>query len=59
MQAWKRYYLPIAVTEAHLGDCVDEQKRWLGEAWQQAKAVIREGADVLAVTAWALLNLYD
>ena len=31
LQAWERYRLPIVVTEAHLGDCVDEQKRWLGE----------------------------
>ena len=59
MQAWKRYHLPIVITEAHLGDCVDEQKRWLGEVWQQAEAAIREGADVQAVTAWALLGLYD
>ncbi len=59
LQAWERYHLPLAITEAHLGDCVDEQKRWLGEVWQQALAARREGADVRAVTAWALLGLYD
>lgn len=38
LQAWERYGLPLAVTEAHLGDRADEQKRWLGEVWQQAEA---------------------
>jgi dTDP-4-dehydrorhamnose reductase len=59
LQAWERYQLPLAITEAHLGCDVDEQKRWLGEVWQQAKAAQQEGADVRAVTAWALLGLYD
>ena len=59
MQAWERYGLPLVVTEAHLGDCVDEQKRWLGEVWQQAGEARLAGADVRAVAAWALLGLYD
>jgi beta-glucosidase/6-phospho-beta-glucosidase/beta-galactosidase len=58
-QVWERYKLPIVVTEAHLGDCVDEQKRWLGEVWQDAEAARLMGVDVQAVTAWALLGLYD
>ena len=59
LQVWERYALPIAVTEVHLGDRATEQKRWLGEVWQQAKEARRAGADVQAVTAWALLGLYD
>jgi beta-glucosidase/6-phospho-beta-glucosidase/beta-galactosidase len=59
MQTWERYRLPMAITEAHLGDSADEQKRWLGELWQGAEAALRDGADVRAVTAWALLGLYD
>ncbi|RYC68001.1 family 1 glycosylhydrolase [Spirosoma sordidisoli] len=58
-QAWERYRLPMAITEAHLGCTVDEQQRWLGEVWQQAEAARRAGADIRAVTAWALLGLYD
>ncbi|WP_461054445.1 family 1 glycosylhydrolase [Spirosoma arcticum] len=58
-QAWERYGIPLTITEAHLGDCVDEQKRWLGEVWQQAEAARLAGADVRAVTVWALLGLYD
>lgn len=58
-QVWERYGLPIVVTEAHLGCTADEQMRWLGEVWQQAEAARRAGADVRAVTVWALLGLYD
>lgn len=58
-QAWSRYGLPLAVTEVHLGDGVDEQKRWLGEIWQQAEQARASGADVRALTVWALLGLYD
>lgn len=58
-QAWKRYGLPLVITEAHLGDRPDEQKRWLGEVWQQAELARMAGADVRAVTVWALLGLYD
>lgn len=59
MQAWERYRLPLAVTEAHLGDTVAHQQHWLGELWQQAEWAKRAGADVRAVTVWALLGLYD
>ena len=59
LQVWERYQLPIVVTEAHLGSTVDEQMRWLGEVWQQAQEAQLAGADVQAVTAWALLGMYD
>ena len=59
LQAWERYQLPLAITEVHLGDEVDEQKRWLGEVWLQAEAALQAGADVRAITVWALLGLYD
>ncbi len=59
-EAWGRYGRPIALTEAHLG-CKDpeDQVRWLMEAWRAAEAVRAEGADVRAVTAWALFGLRD
>ena len=59
LEAWERYGLPIVITEAHLGDTEDEQRRWLGEIWQQAQWAKDSGADVQAVTLWALLGLYD
>ena len=59
-EVWVRYRRPLAVTEAHLG-CDDprEQVRWLMEAWDAARALRAEGADVRAVTAWALFGLVD
>ncbi|MBC3787499.1 family 1 glycosylhydrolase [Spirosoma utsteinense] len=59
LEAWQRYGLPIVVTEAHLGDRVEEQMRWLGEIWQQAQQARTLGVDVQAVSVWALLGLYD
>jgi len=59
-EVWRRYGLPIAVTEAHLG-CSDpaEQLRWLMQAWTAAVRLRTEGVDVRAVTAWALFGLVD
>ena len=56
-EAWDRYHLPLAITEAHLGCCEPlEQRRWLAEVWREAQAAQRGGVDVRAVTAWALLG---
>ncbi|MGI4953235.1 MAG: family 1 glycosylhydrolase [Janthinobacterium lividum] len=59
-ETWRRYQRPIAITEAHLG-CDDpwEQVRWLMEAWEAARQLRGEGADIRAVTAWALFGLVD
>ena len=58
-EVWARYGRPLAVTEAHLGDEPEEQVRWLLEAWHAAEALRDEGADVRAVTVWALFGLVD
>ncbi|HKP86695.1 MAG TPA: family 1 glycosylhydrolase, partial [Blastocatellia bacterium] len=58
-ETWQRYGLPMAVTESHLGCTREEQMRWLKEVWGAATTLKREGADVRAVTAWALLGSYD
>jgi dTDP-4-dehydrorhamnose reductase len=58
-EAWERYGLPLAVTEAHLGCTREEQMRWLMEMWEAARSLKHSGADVRAVTAWALLGSYD
>ncbi len=59
-EAWARYARPIVISEAHLG-CKDpeDQVRWLLEAWHAAQALRTEGADIRAVTAWALFGLQD
>ena len=58
-EAWARYRLPVAVTEVHLGGPADEQVRWLVEAWDEATRARAAGADVRAVTVWALLGSVD
>jgi dTDP-4-dehydrorhamnose reductase len=58
-QTWDRYGLPLAVTEAHNGCTREEQMRWTLEAWRAAERLKARGADVRAVTAWALLGSYD
>ena len=57
--AWERYHLPVAVTEAHLGCTRDEQLRWLMEVWIAARCLRHQGADIRAVTAWSLLGAFD
>jgi dTDP-4-dehydrorhamnose reductase len=54
-----RYRLPIAVTEAHLGCTREEQLRWLKDVWDAAHVARRAGADIRAVTVWALFGSYD
>jgi dTDP-4-dehydrorhamnose reductase len=58
-EAWARYRLPLAVTEVHLGGPSDEQIRWLVEAWDAAGEARLSGADVRAVTVWALVGSVD
>jgi dTDP-4-dehydrorhamnose reductase len=59
LEAWRRYGLPLAATEVHLGCTREEQLRWLKEIWDAALRLRARGADVRAVTAWALLGSYD
>jgi dTDP-4-dehydrorhamnose reductase len=58
-EAWRRYGIPVAITEAHLGGSREEQMRWLAEAWDGARNARGHGVDVRAVTAWALLGSWD
>jgi dTDP-4-dehydrorhamnose reductase len=59
LDAWRRYGLPVAITEVHMACTREEQVRWLVEAWREANAARAQGANVAAVTAWALLGSYD
>ncbi len=58
-EAWDRYRLPVAVTEAHLGSDEENQLRWLAEIWREAQQARVEGVDVRAVTVWALLGSWN
>ncbi len=57
-QAWERFKLPIAITEVHLHCNRDDQMRWFAEVWEAAEFLKKEGADIKAVTAWALLGSF-
>ena len=59
METWERYGLPIAITEAHIDANREDQMRWLLEIWNAALKARQQGADVRAVTVWALLGSFD
>jgi dTDP-4-dehydrorhamnose reductase len=58
-EAWDRYQLPMAVTESHLHCTREEQLRWFKETWDICCSLKKQGIDIKAVTAWALLGAYD
>ncbi len=57
-EAWERYGLTMAVTEAHLNSTREEQLRWLFEIWNTCKELKSEGINIKAVTAWSLLGAF-
>jgi dTDP-4-dehydrorhamnose reductase len=58
-EVWERYRRTIAVTEAHIDANREDQLRWLLEIWEAAHTARGNGADVRAVTVWALLGSFD
>ena len=58
-EAWQRYGIPLAITEAHLGCTREEQLRWFYQAYQTGQRLIGKGVNFRAVTAWAMLGSYD
>jgi len=56
---WERYGIPVAITEAHNGCTREEQLRWFHHMWDAAVAARDAGADVRAVTAWAVWGAVD
>lgn len=58
-EVWERFHLPIAITEVHLHCTREEQLRWFNYIWTAANNLKDEGADIRAVTAWALLGSFD
>lgn len=59
LEAWERYRRPLAITECHNGCTREEQLRWLAETWAAAQQARAAGAEVRAVTVWALLGGYS
>jgi beta-glucosidase/6-phospho-beta-glucosidase/beta-galactosidase len=58
VEAWKRYHIPVAITEVHLGGDLDEQIRWAADAWNGITEARRQGAHCAAITFWSLLGSF-
>ena len=56
--AHQRYRRPLVVSEAHIAAPPAQQAAWLSYIWQAAQRVCDGGADVRAVTVWALLGAF-
>ena len=59
LETWRRFGLPVALTECHNGCTREEQLRWFLEVWRSAETARQQGADIRAVTAWSLLGAFD
>lgn len=57
-EVWDRYKIPMAVTEVHINCDYENQVRWFGEIRNTCIDLIEQGADIRAVTAWAMLGSY-
>ena len=58
-EAWDRYRLPLAITEAHIDSTREDQVRWVVEIWRAAEDRAAAGVDIRAVTMWALFGVFD
>ena len=58
-EAWDRYGISLAVTEAHIDANREDQLRWLLEVWEAGQQARRNGINLRAVTVWALLGSFD
>jgi dTDP-4-dehydrorhamnose reductase len=56
---WDRYGRPMALTEVSLAGRPDDQVAWWNEAVAVTSRARREGTDVQAVTAWAVMGSTD
>lgn len=57
-EAWERYHLPVAITEAHLNAGREDQLRWLNDIISACYNALEKGVDVKAVTFWSLFGAY-
>jgi dTDP-4-dehydrorhamnose reductase len=57
-EAWDRFHIPIALTEAFLSCTPHEQARWLYEVNEQCHSIADGAVKLVALTPWALLGEY-
>jgi len=58
-EAWSRYGQPLVLSEVQMQCSVEEQLRWLHEAWTAAQQARADGVCVQAVVAWGLFGQMD
>ena len=58
-EAWDRYHIPLAVTEAHNSCTREEQLRWFHDVWTAATTLKAKGVDIRAVTLWSVFGAVD
>jgi dTDP-4-dehydrorhamnose reductase len=58
-EAYQRFGIPLAITEAHIGGTREEQLRWIVEIHDGVVAARDAGVPVLAMTAWSVFGVYD
>ncbi len=57
-EAWKRYELPMALTEVHLHCTREEQLRWFMNVYQACTKLNEHGLNIKAITAWSIFGAY-
>ncbi len=57
-ECWDRYNIPIAITEVHIHGSSGEQIAWFSYIRNACIELIDQGADIRAITAWALFGSY-
>ncbi len=55
-EAWERYKIPVAITEAHLNSGREDQLKWLSEIINSCCEAKEMGIDIKAVTFWSLFG---
>lgn len=57
-EAWRRFQLPLAITEVHLHCTREDQLRWVRDVWNAALMLEKDKIDIRGFTAWALLGSF-
>jgi dTDP-4-dehydrorhamnose reductase len=58
-ETWRRYGIPVALTEVQLAGEPIDQVAWWHEAWSAASCSAGDGIPIVAVTAWSTFGAYD
>jgi len=58
LEAWERYQLPMAITEAHLCCGREDQLRWLKSIWEACVKLNRAKITIVGVTFWSIFGAY-